>query len=199
MKTVLIDMDEVLAQFENKILETLRIEHPEITIDTTRPTFLMSEDPAYQEHTSIIHKIKNRPGFFLTLDLMPHAVEGIQKVLDLGYHPRICSSPLKSNPTCREDKIAWLKEKLDPIFGSFISQEAILTSEKFKVPGLVLIDDKPAIKNIEQAKWRQIVFHHNYNANVKTELRLFGWTDERLPELLKYCSLAINSSIARHP
>lgn len=185
MKTVLIDMDGVLADFDRSVFEILKSEYPDVKINYDRLNFYMVNDYSNKKVKEIVRSIPERANFFLTLPIMPNALQGVQRIIDLGYHPRICSSPLKSNLTCGKDKLRWLQNNLAAHFGQDIVTEAIITSDKYLSDGLALIDDKSAIKNAAEATWTQIVFHHPYNANIETEFRIKDWLDERLPELLE--------------
>lgn len=114
---------------------------------------------------------------------MDDAIYGWQRLLDLGYIPQICSSPLTSNPTCAEDKIKWLKNNFAPLFGEYIVNTAIITKDKHLYDGLALIDDRPIVHSNHLASWEHIVFDRPYNREIDG-IRLMGWKDENLESIL---------------
>jgi 5'-nucleotidase len=179
--TVLIDMDGPLAGFDAEILSRLKTQYPKIPLLTTRNNSYISDD--YPEHSLLVRSISDEKGFFESLPLIDNALEGWQKVIDLGYHPRICSSPLGSNPFSTAEKLEWIRKNLVPVFGQYVLDEAIITTDKYKSVGIVLIDDSPELKNYKQAVWQHIVFDEPYNQDSK-QPRLYGWLDKNLPNLL---------------
>lgn len=179
---VLVDMDGVLADFDAGIERELAVEHPDMAPFSSRATFYVRD--TYPEHQEKIEAIHNAEGFFRNLPVIDGAIDGWQKLLDLGYHPRICSSPLLSHLQCTEEKLAWLEEHFVPHFGPSVVEEAIITRDKYLCDGIALIDDKPNIKQMDEAVWTHIVYDHSYNVNAASSLRMTNWNDPKLPELL---------------
>lgn len=185
--TVLVDMDGVLADFDAGIYSILQREHPDIPIKPGRTNFYIADD--YPEEYELVKAISDQPGFFRTLPPITGYLEGWQAIIDLGFNPRICSSPLKTNFSCRAEKLEWLDHHLVPVFGETVITAAILDSNKHEYDGIALIDDKPKVRGSEHAVWRHILFDRPYNQGVQNSLRLVGWNDKRLPELLKQAHL----------
>lgn len=175
---LLIDMDGVLADFDAEIMKRVKDRHPSINLLETRDNFYFSDD--YPEYKTVIRAISNEPGFFASLPLIDHAITGWQRIVDLGYHPRICSSPIRSNSRSELEKRAWLERH----FGIEVANEAIITSDKYLHPGIALIDDRPELRNATEAAWQHIIFDQPYNHGVN-KLRIRGWLDETLPATLK--------------
>ena len=175
---ILIDMDGVLADFDAEIIRRVKDRHPYITLLDTRDNFYFSED--YPEYKTIIRGIANEPGFFDSLPLIDDAITGWQRIIDLGYHPRICSSPIRSNPHSEAEKRAWLKRH----FNSQVAEEAIITSDKYLFEGMALIDDRPELRNASEASWQHIIFDQPYNHDIDKP-RIYGWLDEELATTLK--------------
>ncbi|HUY53140.1 MAG TPA: hypothetical protein VMV24_01015 [Candidatus Dormibacteraeota bacterium] len=184
--TVLVDMDGVIADFDMEVKLRLQDRHPEILIKETRKNFYISDD--YPEHSLLVRSISDEQGFFETLPLVEHALEGWQRIIDLGYHPIICSSPLGTNPYSKFEKINWLKQHFAPIFGQWVIDQAIITSDKHLFKGVALIDDRPVMKNSDLATWKHILFDQEYNRSDTDHARLRGWLDDALPELLEVAS-----------
>ncbi len=101
----------------------------------------------------------------------------------MGYLGRICTSPLESNRYCQTEKIRWLNRIFVPVFGKYVVEQAIFTKDKHLQSGIALIDDRPSIKDSDKAVWQHIMFDQQYNKYVELP-RLYGWRDNRLPELL---------------
>jgi 5'-nucleotidase len=171
-------MDGVLADFDAEITKRVKDQHPYITLLETRDNFYFSDD--YPEYKTLIRDISNEPGFFDSLPLIDHATTGWQRVIDLGYHPRICSSPIRSNPHSETEKRTWLQRH----FGSRVAEEAIITSDKYRYDGIALIDDRPELRHAAEASWQHIIFDQPYNHSVN-KLRIHGWLDDELATTLK--------------
>lgn len=179
---VLIDMDGVLADFDGATIAHLQ--SPGVNIPTRpRKNFYYRDDYDDRDHINTINTLHTSQYFFRNLPLVEGALEGWRRVEELGYQPRICSSPLHSNEWCVEEKLAWIEQH----FGEAVMRDAIIDSNKELYDGIALIDDRPILKNTAQATWQHIVFDTSYNQDTPTTLRLQGWDDPNLPELLARC------------
>lgn len=177
---VLVDMDGVLADFDAAVLDQLP---PEIA-RVTRKNFYIAED--YPRHVADVHYITSHADFFLNLPLVDDALEGWQRLLDAGYHPRICSAPLSRNTRSAPAKLAWLRRHFVPRFGELVVSEAIIDRNKHRYDALALIDDRPDVDTGNgRATWRHIVFDRPYNARSDAALRIRGWDDPHLEETLE--------------
>ncbi len=178
--TVLVDMDGVLANFDGAIIETLPQHVPRIE----RMNWILEDD--YPEHAHHIQLIMTHPEFFHNLQPIDGALEGWQRLLDLGYQPRICSAPLDTNERCVEGKRAWIERYLVPEFGPSVLEQAIIDQRKFNYDGIALIDDKPEVdKGDGRASWQHIVFDRTYNQTSPAPFRLHGWADPELETILE--------------
>jgi len=182
---VLIDMDGPLADFDGEVISRLKTRYPNIPILSTRKNFYISDD--YPKHSLLLRSISDEKGFFESLPLADNALEGWQRVIDLGYHPIICSAPMRSNPFSNIEKLNWISKNLVPFFGQSVVDEAIITPDKHESEGIVLIDDRSELKDYKKAMWQHIVFDEPYNQDSK-QPRLYGWLDNNLANLLKTAS-----------
>lgn len=183
--TVLCDMDGVIANFEtpnNAIISTL---YPHVTPIAERSDFYFHE--TYAEHEDVVRTLfaeTRIPGFFRTFPIIDGAIEGWHRMIEAGYQPRVCSSPLEDHETVIDEKRSWLEEHFVPVFGMWVVDTAIFDRDKSSYPAIAMIDDRPTLRGIEKAVWRHIVFDHSYNRNTETTYRLLGWHDPMLESLL---------------
>ncbi len=189
-QTVLVDMDGVLANFHLGVIDTIAYEQP--YIDTHRPYthFYVAED--FPEVIDLAKDISDRPGFFSSLKVIDGAIEGWYKLQAAGYHPRICSSPLKSHPNSKGEKLQWLESNLVPHFGPHIIDEAHIVGDKTACEGIALIDDKPTITGNSTPSWQHIMFTQSYNVSRTVDYRINSWHDERLIPILGYLATKHN-------
>lgn len=182
--TVLIDMDGVLADFDKATEIHLLENYPEIRIEP-RKNFYFREDYPDPNHQAIIDKLHSSQGFFESLPVMDGAEEAWGYIAELGYQPQVCSSPLRSNEWCAEEKLSWLQRN----FGKTAAKTAIISSDKANYDGIALIDDKATIKNADQALWQHILFTQPHNQDIAAEFRLDSWRDPDLEEILAVCHM----------
>lgn len=185
--TVLVDMDGVLADFDTAFHETVREQYPNVQMLDPLPdppSFYASQYYS-GEHQSGLRTISNAEHFFARLPVMPGALEGWQRIMDEGFRPQICSSPIRSNPYSKLEKLGWLEEHMAPVFGSWVVETAIITSDKFQYGGVALIDDRPDMPHADIAPWQHVLFDQPCNRHVETDLRLIGWSDPNLGSILR--------------
>jgi 5'-nucleotidase len=177
---VLVDMDGVLADFDAAVLGQL----PPAIERVARTHFYIAQD--YPRHVAHVEYITKHPDFFPNLPLVDNALQGWQRLIDAGYHPRICSAPLSRNEQSVRGKLAWLRCHLVPRFGERVVTEAIIAKDKYNYRGIALIDDRPEVDtNNGEATWCHIVFDHPYNRHSSAGLRVQGWDDPALEEILE--------------
>ena len=177
-KTVLVDMDGVMADFDRVALS----EVPQDLI-VPRSQFYVAHDYPEDLRPSI-EAVYNSPEFFENLDVIEGVHEGWQAMLDNGYSPRVASAPLRSNKNSIEGKIKWLDRVMVPHFGVSVVEEAIIDKKKWKYSALAIIDDNPVINKgmngTESADWEHILFGWSHLATVPmatAAFRLLSWHD----------------------
>lgn len=147
-KTILLDVDGVLADFVAGFLALLE---SELGIKATREQVAHFDIGASlglsREHSSQVKRaLGSRVGFARELDIYPGAVEGV-RLLEPIADVYIVTSPWNSNPTWMHDREHWLEKH----FGIPHSR-VIHTSAKYRVSGDVLVDDKTDTLG----KWRDV-------------------------------------------
>lgn len=183
--TVLVDMDGVLADFEEPNNDIIRTHFPDIVPVVDRPDFYFKDTyEPYEDVNDTIYVENRRPGFFRAFPIVNGAVQGWQRILEAGYVPRVCSSPLEDHGTVVAEKIDWLEEHFVPEFGAWVVDLAIFNRDKSGYDAVAMIDDRPTLRSIEKATWQHIIFSQSYNRTVETDFRLEDWYDPALEGLL---------------
>ena len=170
---ILIDMDGVLADFEQGFLNTYRRLNPDqpyIPLEK-RNTFYI--DHQYQAELGLkVFPIILRPGFYRSLPPIKGAIEAIKKLEASDHEVFICTSPLSKYKNCVLEKYEWVEEHL----GFPFTKKIILAKDKTTVRGDILIDDKPEITGVMKPVWEQYIFDQPYNREVTDKVRM-GWGD----------------------
>ena len=188
-KVVLVDMDGVLADFDgatNRHLESLGINV------RPRDSFYYRADYTDPREVEIINELHASQGFFRNLKPIDGAIGGWNKIEALGYEPRICSSPLRTNERCNDEKLEWIERHL----GSRAVDLAVIDSRKELYEGVALIDDRPTISGADTASWKHVVFDARYNqVSSSSSHRLRGWNDPELGSILDSCDSTTSQNI----
>lgn len=180
--TILVDMDNVIANFDKRIADMHNEKYgTNFTADniwTNIPRHGLS-----QKYNSGRHEFQHQEGFFNTLE----PINGFQSTLkrwrdEYGWKIFFCSSPSIRSPTCHSDKSQWLRNYLDDDF----ARHLILTKDKTVVFGDILIDDRPNVENHGEINpsWTQILFENAYTQDVEMPHRISGWNDLYLEEVI---------------
>ena len=194
-RTVYVDMDGVIAGFEAEAIRRVQLLHPTFIADRPRTNFYLADD--YPEYDDAIRAVCAEEGFFKALPVIEDALEGWQRMIDLGYSPRVLSAPLRSNPTSEIDKVSWLRTHFDQEFGGHVSRDAIFDKAKYKYDGMALFDDRPDIPGTEVASWSHVVMHYEHNAHMDTDLRLKNMQDPKFERVLDIASDRYQRKMAR--
>lgn len=168
---LLIDMDGVLADFEQGLRQKWRQAYADVPPlpAAERLSFYASRDyPEYLQ--SRVGKVCFAQGFFRDLPPLPGAIEAVHTLVAAGHEVRLCSSPLLQNPYCVDEKYQWVAEHL----GQGWMDKVILTKDKTLVHGDYLIDDKPDIEGLKTPHWQQLLYDATYNQTV-THLPRLRW------------------------
>ena len=172
---ILLDMDDVLADFERGFLGRWRKKYPRspfIPIEQRTVFFLENQYPQWCRPA--IKRLIRAPGFFLNLEPVAGAPEAVAEMTALGHRVFICSSPRPDCPNCALEKILWVERHL----GADLAGRLILTGDKTLVRGDILIDDKPEITGALAPVWEHVLFDFPYNRRVAGKRRL-TWADWR--------------------
>ncbi len=165
-KTLAVDMDEVLAGYTKKVLETLQHETGiQIELKTVEGNFLSkSLDPQLVE---IVSSYPYRKGFFRDLEVIPgsqHALESLSDDYDI-----LIVSACMQHPNSLNDKLSWLNE----YFPFIPFQKIIFCGEKKFISADYMIDDHP--RHLETFKGIPLLFTAFHNINESRFRRFEDW------------------------
>ncbi len=171
--TVLVDMDSVLCDWEQGFVDVFRREYPELPCAGVGERFTFDLFAGLgNDEIAATHAIMDRPGFYRDLAPIPGGADALNTMLDLGIDAVVCTSPWPSNATCASDKLTWL----DTHIGHGWSSRAIITKDKTRVRGDILIDDRPNVSGAENPTWEQVYFTQSYNRDCAGR-RIDSWAE----------------------
>lgn len=162
---VLVDMDGVVADCESKILEHYTKKHPLSPVIPQSERKGLYMDRQYQEKFGeqigdLVYNVLCEPGFFAEINPIPKAVESVKRLIgNPRYQVFFCTSPMRANPTCCNDKMNWITRH----FSKQLCNRVIITSDKTVCKGDVLIDDKIRIMGAESIYYQCLLQKSSYN------------------------------------
>ena len=167
-KSLLIDMDEVIARYTLKVIETLKSETG-ISIDLEKVKGKFLSQSLDSNTVEIVSSYPYRKGFFRDLKVMPDSQRVIEKLNDI-YDLTIASSCLQ-HPNSIHDKLAWLKDH----FPFIPYQKIILCGEKKYLCADYLVDDHP--RHLENFSGTPLMFSAFHNTTENRFRRFNSWLE----------------------
>eukprot|EP00186_Timspurckia_oligopyrenoides_P000402 CAMPEP_0182443902 /NCGR_PEP_ID=MMETSP1172-20130603/2513_1 /TAXON_ID=708627 /ORGANISM="Timspurckia oligopyrenoides, Strain CCMP3278" /LENGTH=239 /DNA_ID=CAMNT_0024639315 /DNA_START=210 /DNA_END=929 /DNA_ORIENTATION=+ len=188
-KTVLIDMDNTLVDFDKEFIKRWKKLRPDdeksITQIMNRMHFEL-EMNFDAELIPVAEEIMATEGFYIEFDPQPGAVNAVKEMVDAGLNVMFCTAPHPLQyESCVKEKYAWVRKH----FGEEYLKRLIITRDKTLVKGAILIDDKPKVQGAcEKPEWIHVVFDQPYNQDVTTPYRIKSWRgwQESLASLVPY-------------
>lgn len=193
-KTVLVDMDGCVCDFDARALALLRerfngTSHPSgldfsAVARDALVRFPLAANFARPAERRAVQALFLEAGFFRALEPVPGAINALK---EMAAHPGLdvflCTAPLSSSPHCAGEKVAWVKHHFgenDGDGGRAWVKRLVITSDKSLVRGDWLIDDAPEPKAAAmQPTWEHVWFTQPYNAGLVGKRRLSAWGDWR--------------------
>ncbi|KAA0210574.1 MAG: hypothetical protein OZ913_00480 [Ignavibacteriaceae bacterium] len=168
---LLIDMDDVITDFEGEFIEKWKLCYPDkpyVKSGDRRGFSIIRQYP--EEFHGFVKRIYHDRNFCRNLPPVDGSIEALREIQTMpGIDAFICSSPLFPNFTNSTlDKFIWVKNHL----GESWVNRLILTYDKTVITGDFLIDDNPDIIGSSTPNWEHIVYDQPYNRNSKTVKRL---------------------------
>jgi 5'-nucleotidase len=166
---VLIDMDDVLADFDGEVYTRWKKMYPDkhIVPPGERTRFYLHEEMP-DGSRDILREINTSKGFIRNLPEVPGSIEAVKEIAELGHTVFICTAPLLKYKNCVPEKYEWIEEHL----GKKWIERLILTRDKTMVRGDILIDDKPEITGVNLPVWEHVIYDKAYNSGIKNQRRI---------------------------
>ncbi|GJD07795.1 Putative 5'(3')-deoxyribonucleotidase [Galdieria sulphuraria] len=186
-KVVLVDMDNVLADFDSEFGKRWKERHPEQSdFDLSQRKYFELEDNFPDEEKEEAIALMSEEGFFLSFPPVQDAIESCKEMVREGLDVRICSAPLPFQwESCVKEKYLWVRRYL----GEDFLQRLMIVRDKTLVKGTVLIDDKPQVQGmVKHPEWKHVVFTQPYNLHRQGVIRMNRWSEWRqvlIPLLLQ--------------
>jgi 5'-nucleotidase len=177
---ILVDQDNVLADFDAGFLAAWRAAHPSAPFvpPAARRAWNPRDDLPAEFREAAMRVYASRH-FFRDLPAIPGGREALEQMLGFGWNVRICTAPIERYEHCVSEKFAWVERHLGPEW----CRRIVLTADKTVVHGDWLIDDKVDIVGSRAPSWRHALFDANHNRHVAHPHRLDWrqWRDVLVP------------------
>lgn len=176
MFRLLLDMDGVIANFDEKTYSRASAEGHQFDIAHPREqTMRYVTDHVVPHQRNAVRQMTYEAGFFRSFPVMEGAQAGVEALLSKGVDIWVCTKPLERNPTCRDEKGAWLKEHFP-----MLEKKLIIAPDKSLIKGAILLDDAPKIEWIPHAEWYPVVFTRSFNGvgSAWEEYEHWCWQDD---------------------
>lgn len=184
---ILVDMDGPLAAFDRQFLRRVRENGWAMDIENEweqRHRFATDHIISAKER-KLARAMVGSAGWFADLPVVDGALDGLL-LLEEQADVWIVTKPLEVNPTCRDDKAAWMAKH----FGERWLDKLIISPNKSMVRGHILLDDAPHIDWMEHASWHSVIFPMPWNDDGSkwAGLPRWSWEDdtEELMVLARY-------------
>lgn len=165
---ILVDMDGVLVNTMKGFNSELKRQVPNIPlipIEEIREFYLDKQYP--REYASAINNVWATPGFFYSLKAFPGSKEALNEIVKYA-DVAICTSPYTESSTCAQEKWQWVEENL----GQEWLKRLIITKDKTRVAGNILIDDKPEVTGARKPTWEHVLYTQPWNSQISGKRRL---------------------------
>ena len=169
---ILLDLDGVVADLVPTLLE----QYNYLTSENVPLSAIKSNKTAKHVGDAFLcRRLLESVGFIRSLPPVDGAIEAIDRLHHDG-HDIVFVSNGTNCPTSGHEKRDWLKFHFSKVWTGYVP--LILTSDKWRVRGDVLLDDDP--KNLDAARLhptKGLIFHATYNADVVLDgiERIYGW------------------------
>ena len=172
--TVIFDADSVIFDWEPAFVEEFRHDFPDLRCAGVgeRSVFDLNHGLNGAEKLAT-RAIMDKPGFYARLPLIDGAAEALSATVAAGVDVVICTSPWVTNPTCASDKL----DSIEKLIGTGWARRTIIASDKTRVRGDLLIDDKPDVLGHFEPTWEHIYFTQSWNAGRTDHRRIDSWAE----------------------
>ena len=182
-RTLLLDQDGPLTAFDDhawQLWSHMQLDMGIGSLDAMRHRFL-TDHMTREDHIAEAKRTIDTPGWFYNLPVVEGALEGVPRLME-AFDVWVCTKPKESNPTCRDDKAAWMEEHFP-----YLVDRLIIAPDKSMVYGEILLDDAPMLAWMPHANWRPVIFRMPWNqgGSVWADFPHWDWSDP-VTQLLRY-------------
>lgn len=167
MKRIAIDMDEVIADFNSKMIPVFNSRfNAQITLSDLEGLTIQQVRPELREQ---VEEMIGEAGFFADLDVIPHSQRVIKKLTET-YEVFITTAAMEF-PLSFHAKFRWLAEHfsfISPMNIVFCGNKSILNAD-------YLIDDN--VRHFEHFRGEGILFSAPHNRHVTGFRRVENWLE----------------------
>lgn len=159
--TLLLDMDGVIADFDDHYWNQCLAAELEFDIDhPSKQTKRWFTDHVRKDHQKKARALTHGQGWYRSLPVVPGSQEGVEALFQAGVDVWLCTKPLENNPWCRDEKYAWVMEHFP-----HLGRKLIITPDKRKIRGDILLDDAPKIEWCEDpnTEWTPVIYSRPFN------------------------------------
>lgn len=170
---ILLDMDGPLADFDTRCWKECwqRGWETDITYPREQTRRYFTDHMPNAREAELMRDAINTPGWFTSLKVTTGATVGAQGLLGAGHEVWVATKALETNPTCRDEKVAWLREHFP-----YLEDRMFITPDKSLLRGDILLDDAPKPKWLKDAVWQPVIFDATYNGAGTVWSHLPRWT-----------------------
>lgn len=170
---LLIDMDNVVANLLKKWLNVYNDTYGD-SLQPEQITDWALHKQAVKCSAADFYGIIAKPGFFADLEIMPNAVEVIERLAKAGHSIYFLTATPYSNPTGGYDKCNWVQQYF-PFLDKDARARVIQAHHKYMVIGDLLFDDSPS--NLNSFPGIKVVMDWNFNKDVSVNYRAKNWLE----------------------
>jgi 5'-nucleotidase len=110
---ILVDMDDVLADFDSEFLNRWRAKYPDkFYVPLEKRSLFYMKDQYPPDVWKLVRDVYTSPGFIRSLPVVPGGIEAVNELSKHGFDVFICSSPLSHYENCVLEKYEWVDEHL---------------------------------------------------------------------------------------
>lgn len=173
-KTILVDMDGVVADWVQGVYELCSMAAPELDFSALlSQTEWEMRDVLDPLALAVYDRVKTDPRLYSILMPYEGVIDAVFEMESAGHTVFFCSTPSSDNLLSASAKYSWIGET----YGLDFREKTILTHDKTAVRGDYLFDDKPSIHGKFTPEWVQVVVDRPYNTTSVSPLRVSSLAD----------------------